>query len=150
MKPKLAAFAVAFAVAYAASIAARRALAFAGYLGGSGAEAVQAVAAAKDGGIWVAGSSSSAIAIKLEPMAKPPISSCPTRQFADGADPAGASELCDALERSFVLEALKRNTTVAFELQDPNSTQFHVCLYDIGTGVCHQVMVEKGLVQLRQ
>jgi type IV fimbrial biogenesis protein FimT len=34
------------------------------------------------------------------------------------------------------LEALKRNTTVAFELQDPNSTQFHVCLYDVVTGAC--------------
>jgi type IV fimbrial biogenesis protein FimT len=27
-------------------------------------------------------------------------------------------------------EAVNRNTTVAFELQDPNSTQWHVCLYD--------------------
>jgi len=34
------------------------------------------------------------------------------------------------------LEALKRNTTVAFELTDPNSTAFHVCFYDVGTGAC--------------
>lgn len=33
-------------------------------------------------------------------------------------------------------EAVNRNTTVAFELQDPNSTQWHVCLYDVTTNTC--------------
>lgn len=34
------------------------------------------------------------------------------------------------------LEALKRNTTVAFELTDPNSTAWHVCLFDIAAIAC--------------
>lgn len=29
------------------------------------------------------------------------------------------------------LEALRRNTTVAFELTDPNSTAWHVCVFDL-------------------
>jgi type IV fimbrial biogenesis protein FimT len=33
-------------------------------------------------------------------------------------------------------EAVSRNTTVAFELQDPNSTQWHVCLYDVVAQAC--------------
>jgi type IV fimbrial biogenesis protein FimT len=34
------------------------------------------------------------------------------------------------------LEALRRNTSVAFELQDPNSTAWHVCLFDTAAGTC--------------
>jgi type IV fimbrial biogenesis protein FimT len=34
------------------------------------------------------------------------------------------------------LEALKRNTLVAFELTDNNSAAWHVCLYDIPTAAC--------------
>ncbi|HXZ50250.1 MAG TPA: GspH/FimT family pseudopilin [Usitatibacter sp.] len=34
------------------------------------------------------------------------------------------------------IEALKRNTTVAFELTDPNSTAWHVCLFDIPSDAC--------------
>lgn len=33
-------------------------------------------------------------------------------------------------------EAVSRNTTVAFELQDPNSTQWHVCLFDTVAQTC--------------
>lgn len=33
-------------------------------------------------------------------------------------------------------EAVSRNTTVAFELEDPNSTQWHVCLYDVTVNTC--------------
>ncbi len=34
------------------------------------------------------------------------------------------------------LEALRRNTTVAFELTDPNSTAWHVCLFNLTMGNC--------------
>ena len=34
------------------------------------------------------------------------------------------------------IEALKRNTTVAFELTDPSSTAFQVCFYDQGIQDC--------------
>ena len=34
------------------------------------------------------------------------------------------------------LEALRRNTTVAFELTDPNSTAWHVCLFDLVALAC--------------
>jgi len=34
------------------------------------------------------------------------------------------------------LEALKRNTTVAFEFTDANSTAWHVCIFDIGAVAC--------------
>ena len=34
------------------------------------------------------------------------------------------------------LEALRRNTTVAFELTDPNSTAWHVCLFNTTLGNC--------------
>jgi len=34
------------------------------------------------------------------------------------------------------LEALRRNTTVAFELTDPNSTAWHVCVFDLTTLAC--------------
>jgi len=36
-------------------------------------------------------------------------------------------------------EAVSRNTTVAFELQDPNSIQWHVCLFDTVNQVCQAV-----------
>jgi type IV fimbrial biogenesis protein FimT len=34
------------------------------------------------------------------------------------------------------LEALRRNTTVAFELTDPNSTAWHVCVFDLTLLAC--------------
>jgi type IV fimbrial biogenesis protein FimT len=34
------------------------------------------------------------------------------------------------------LEALRRNTTVMFELTDPNSTAWHVCLFDLALAQC--------------
>jgi type IV fimbrial biogenesis protein FimT len=34
------------------------------------------------------------------------------------------------------LEALRRNTTVAFEVTDPNSTAWHVCVFDLTTLAC--------------
>ena len=34
------------------------------------------------------------------------------------------------------LEALRRNTTVAFELTDPNSIAWHVCVFDLTTLAC--------------
>ena len=33
-------------------------------------------------------------------------------------------------------EAINRNTTVAFELQDPNSVKWHICLFDTTAGTC--------------
>lgn len=36
-------------------------------------------------------------------------------------------------------EAVQRNTTVAFELQDPNSVQWHVCLFDTVNDTCQAV-----------
>ncbi len=36
-------------------------------------------------------------------------------------------------------EAVSRNTTVAFELQDPNSIQWHVCLFDTVNDTCQAV-----------
>jgi type IV fimbrial biogenesis protein FimT len=41
-------------------------------------------------------------------------------------------------------EAIKRNTTVAFELTDPNSTAWHVCLYDIPTQGCTGTDIVSG------
>jgi type IV fimbrial biogenesis protein FimT len=34
------------------------------------------------------------------------------------------------------LEALRRNTTIAFELTDPNSTAWHVCVFDLVKLAC--------------
>jgi len=34
------------------------------------------------------------------------------------------------------LEALRRNTTVAFEVTDPNSVAWHVCLFDLTSLTC--------------
>jgi type IV fimbrial biogenesis protein FimT len=34
------------------------------------------------------------------------------------------------------LEALRRNTTVMFEFTDPNSTAWHVCLFDLAVAGC--------------
>jgi type IV fimbrial biogenesis protein FimT len=34
------------------------------------------------------------------------------------------------------LEALKRNTTIAFEFQDQNSVAWHVCVFDVANAAC--------------
>lgn len=46
-----------------------------------------------------------------------------------------AEAILGGVERARI-EALKRNTTVAFELTDANSTAFHVCYFDIPTIAC--------------
>jgi type IV fimbrial biogenesis protein FimT len=47
-------------------------------------------------------------------------------------------------------EAIKRNTLVAFELTDPNSTAWHVCLYDIPSAGCTGPDLLKGAAEASQ
>jgi len=44
-------------------------------------------------------------------------------------------------------EAIKRNTLVAFELTDPNSTAWHICLYDIPSAACTGADIMTGAAE---
>jgi type IV fimbrial biogenesis protein FimT len=47
----------------------------------------------------------------------------------------GADSVVSGLKQARY-EAIKRNTLVAFELTDPDSTAWHICLYDIASAAC--------------
>jgi type IV fimbrial biogenesis protein FimT len=48
---------------------------------------------------------------------------------------SGAESILGGIKQAR-FEAIKRNTTVAFELTDANSTAWHVCIYDILNAEC--------------
>lgn len=48
---------------------------------------------------------------------------------------SGAESILGGIKQAR-FEAINRNTTVAFELQDPNSVRWHVCLFDTVAGTC--------------